>query len=54
MTQAGPQRLQTTAAIVGPPPGGANAYGPISGFTIYRVRDGRVDDGEFVGLDPVR
>lgn len=51
-TQAGPMRLQTAAAVVGPPPGAANAYGPLSGITVYRVRDGHVDDGTFVPLDP--
>jgi len=53
MTQAGPQRLQTAAAVVGPAPGGANAYGPVSGVTLYRVHDGRVDDGTFLPLDAV-
>jgi 3',5'-cyclic AMP phosphodiesterase CpdA len=52
MTQGGPQRLQTAAAVVGPTPGQANAYGPVSGITLYRVHDGRVDDGTFLPLDP--
>ena len=52
MTQAGPQRLQTAAAVVGPAPGDANVYGPVSGITLYRVHDGRVDDGTFLLLDP--
>lgn len=52
-TQSGTQRLHQAAAIVGPAPGQADAYGPLSGFTLYRVRGGRVDDGTFVPLDPV-
>jgi predicted MPP superfamily phosphohydrolase len=51
-TQIGKQRLITAAAVVGPAPGGANAYGPLSGITLHRVVDGRVDDGTFLPLDP--
>lgn len=51
-TQAGIQRLHQAAAIVGPGPGQASPYGPLSGFTLYRVESGRVDDGTFVPLDP--
>jgi hypothetical protein len=53
LTQAGPQRLQTAAAVVGPAPGDADAYGPLSGITLYRVHEGRVDDGTFLMLDPL-
>jgi len=52
-TRGGVMRLQTAAAVAGPPPGGANPYGPLSGVTLYRVREGRVDDGTFLPLDPV-
>jgi len=51
-TQAGIQRLQQAAAIVGPVPGQASPYGPLSGFTLYRVEGGHVDNGTFVALDP--
>jgi hypothetical protein len=54
VTQSGPQRLQTAAAVVGPAPGQANAYAALSGITVYRVHDGIVDDGTFVPLDPPR
>lgn len=40
-------RFNQTAAIVGPAPGTIPA---ISGFTVYRVRNGAVDDGTFVPL----
>ena len=50
-TQDGPMRLHQAAAVVGPAPGEADGYGPISGITLYRVTDGRVDDGTFVPLD---
>jgi 3',5'-cyclic AMP phosphodiesterase CpdA len=51
-TQSGEQRLQQAAAIVGPPAGGALDREPVSGLTLYRVEDGRVDDGTFLPLDP--
>jgi predicted phosphodiesterase len=51
-TQIGEQRLITAAAVVGPELGGADAYGPLSGITLHRVVDGRVDDGTFLALDP--
>jgi len=51
-TQIGEQRLITAAAVVGPRPGGANAYGPLSGITLHTVVDGHVDDGTFLPLDP--
>ena len=54
MTQAGPQRLQTAAAVVGPAPGQADGYGPVSGVTLYGVHEGRVDDGTFLPLEPPR
>jgi len=56
VTQGGPQRLHTAAAVVGPVPGpdaGPDAaYGAISGITLYRVHDGHVDDGTFLPLAP--
>lgn len=52
-TQDGEQRLHQAAAVVGPAPGEANGYGPLSGVTLYRVRGGRVDDGTFLALDPL-
>jgi 3-methyladenine DNA glycosylase AlkD len=51
-TLNGEQRLITAAAVVGPAPGGADAYGPLSGITLHRVVDGRIDDGTFLPLDP--
>ena len=54
VTQGGVQRLHTAAAVVGPSPGEGGAYEPLSGVTLYRVREGRVDDGEFLPLDPPR
>jgi hypothetical protein len=39
-----------SAAIVG-----GQAFGPLiipSGFTLYTVRDGKIDAGQFVRLDP--
>ncbi len=51
-TQIGEQRLITAAAVVGPAPGRSNPYGPLSGITLHRVVDGRVDDGTFLPLDP--
>jgi len=50
--QIGEQRLITAAAVVGPAPGRANAYGAVSGITLHRVVDGRIDDGTFLPLDP--
>ena len=44
--------LHQAAAVVGPAPGAANAYGPVSGVTLYRVTDGRIDDGTFLAMDP--
>jgi hypothetical protein len=44
-------RFHQVAAVVGPAPG-ADAPA-ISGVTLYRVRDGRIDDGEFIPLDEV-
>ncbi|MBW2278395.1 MAG: hypothetical protein JRF63_12950, partial [Deltaproteobacteria bacterium] len=52
-TQIGEQRLITAAAVVGPAPGRANPYGPLSGITLHRVVDGRIDDGTFLPLDPL-
>ncbi len=50
-TQDGPMRLHQAAAVVGPAPGEADGYGPVSGVTLYRVTEGRVDDGTFLPLD---
>jgi hypothetical protein len=51
-TEAGPLRFHQAAAIVAPSqPGGIRMA---SGFTLYRVRNGKVDDGSFVPLDPPR
>ncbi len=52
-TQIGEQRLITAAAVVGPPSGSGAAYGPVSGITVHRVVNGRVDDGTFLPLVPV-
>ena len=44
-------RFEVSAAIVG-----GNTVGPMtlpSGFTVYTVRDGEIDEGRFVHLDPV-
>jgi 3',5'-cyclic AMP phosphodiesterase CpdA len=45
-------RFATAAAVVGPVTAGGRVLP--SGVTLYRVRDGRVDDGTFVRLDPPR
>lgn len=50
-TRAGEQRLITAAAVVGPAAGTGSRYGPVSGITLHRVVDGRVDDGTFLPLD---
>jgi hypothetical protein len=52
-TQIGEQRLITAAAVVGPASGSRGAYGPVSGITVHRVVNGRVDDGTFLPLVPV-
>lgn len=52
-TQGGVQRLITAAAVVGPAPGPGASYGPVSGITLHRVSNGRVDDGTFLPLDPL-
>jgi 3',5'-cyclic AMP phosphodiesterase CpdA len=45
-----PTLFHQAAAVVGPNlPAGLRM---ISGITLYRVRDGRVDDGTFIPLDP--
>jgi hypothetical protein len=43
-------RFEQSAAIVGG--GAADGFAIRSGFTVYRVRDGHIDAGEFVSLDP--
>jgi predicted MPP superfamily phosphohydrolase len=50
-TATGTRRFAQTAAVVGP----GRSDGPMgirSGITLYRVLQGRVDDGTFVPLDP--
>jgi hypothetical protein len=49
---SGPLRFFQTAAIVGDTPKGGTVLP--SGITVYTVRHGRVDDGVFVPLGPVR
>jgi 3',5'-cyclic AMP phosphodiesterase CpdA len=44
-------RFYQTAAIVGPGDGNVPA---ISGVTLYRVKSGVVDDGEFIALDSLK
>lgn len=49
-TATGTLRFAQTAAVVGP----VRGNGPLgirSGITLYRVREGRVDDGTFIALD---
>lgn len=43
-------RYYQTAAVVGP--GGPPSMPMTSGVTLYRVRNGKIDDGEFIALDP--
>jgi hypothetical protein len=50
-TKIGEQRLITAAAVVGPQSGRGSDYGAVSGITLHRVIDGRVDDGTFLPLD---
>ena len=45
-----PTRFYQTAAVVGP--GGTDPLAFPSGVVVYRVRDGKVDDGTFVPIDP--
>src|SRR5262249_30583522 len=48
-TERGTVRFHTAAAVVGPSEeGGLKA---LSGVTLYRVRRGHVDDGEFIPFD---
>ena len=46
-----PLRFYQTAAVVGP--GGSGVLPFPSGITVYRVKNGVVDDGTFLPLDPV-
>jgi hypothetical protein len=48
-TAAGHLRFHQTGAVVGP--SGAGGMDLTSGVTLYKVRDGRVDDGTFLPLD---
>jgi len=50
-TTSGTKRFSQTAAVVGPVRG-EGRLGIRSGITVYRVSNGRVDDGTFVPLDP--
>lgn len=50
-TAVGPRRFAQTGAVVGPVRG-PGPMGIRSGITLYRVRQGRVDDGTFLPLDP--
>ena len=52
-TASGPIRLHQTAAVTGPA-FGEGPFGHRSGITLYRVRQGQVDDGQFIPLDPDR
>ena len=45
-----PLRFYQTAAVVGP--GGSGVLSFPSGITVYRVKNGVVDDGTFLPLDP--
>ncbi len=49
-TVAGKVRFHQTAAVVGPNEVPGLQF--VSGVTLYRVRDGQVDDGTFLPLDP--
>lgn len=49
-TTLGRVRFHQTAAVVGPSE--AAGLSLVSGVTLYRVRDGHVDDGTFLPLDP--
>lgn len=50
-THPGTLRFETAAAVVVPAAGAGGDRDPLSGVTVYQVRDGRVDAGEFVGLE---
>jgi hypothetical protein len=50
-TAAGTRRFAQTGAVVGPVRG-EGPMGIRSGITLYHVRQGRVDDGTFLPLDP--
>ncbi|MEK6688852.1 MAG: metallophosphoesterase [Gemmatimonadota bacterium] len=52
-TASGPIRLHQTAAVTGPA-FGEGPFGHRSGITLYQVRRGQVDDGQFIPLDPDR
>ncbi|MEK7379378.1 MAG: metallophosphoesterase [Gemmatimonadota bacterium] len=52
-TASGPIRLHQTAAVTGPA-FGEGPFGLRSGITLYQVRQGHVDDGQFIPLDPDR
>jgi hypothetical protein len=44
-------RFHQAAAVVGPSE--AAGLKLVSGVTVYRVKEGRVDDGTFLPLDPM-
>jgi hypothetical protein len=50
-TSAGRVRFHQAAAVVGPSE--AAGLKLVSGVTVYRVKEGRVDDGTFLPLDPM-
>lgn len=50
-TASGTRRFYQTAAVTGPPRG-EGMLGIRSGITLYRVTDGRVDEGTFVPMEP--
>jgi Icc-related predicted phosphoesterase len=45
-----PTRFHSTAAVVGPG-GGDSGLNLVSGVTLYRVKDGVIDGGEFLAID---
>ncbi len=48
-TESGPVRFQQAAAIAGA--GGLTGMKMASGFTVFRVKDGKIDDGTFVSIE---
>lgn len=51
-TESGPVRLEQTAAIVGPSEDGGFNFP--SGVTLYHVKNGIIDSGKFIPLDPLK
>ena len=50
ITEAGPLRFEQTSAIH--ERGGVGPFYVPSGFTLYRVKNGAIDAGTFVRMDP--